>query len=182
MRAMLDVAHQGAAMALGMVVLPARKAVVDEQCGAAFEPGTHLARPGFGLQIDLGLVIGQRRHTLCDCTGKVVTRGPLTPDKLITRARHPAFEESAVVRPAETLHRHRVEHFVGQDATGEPTRRLCKPCDTGAPDGQPALLPIAQIRGHFKNMVTSGNAECIKSAKYVRGTLAAACAELKYVQ
>ena len=31
-------------------------------------------------------------------------------------------------------------------------------------------------------MVTSGNAECIKRAKYVRGTLAAACAELKYVQ
>src|SRR3546814_5303336 len=45
---MAEVAHQGAFVALRMVVLALRKTVVDQQGGAALQPCAHLGNPGLG--------------------------------------------------------------------------------------------------------------------------------------
>src|SRR3546814_8914438 len=50
---MAEVAHQGAFVALRMVVLALRKTVVDQQGGAALQPCAHLGNPGLGPQVDL---------------------------------------------------------------------------------------------------------------------------------
>src|SRR3546814_13620785 len=61
---MAEVAHQGAFVALRMVVLALRKTVVDQQGGAALQPCAHLGNPGLGPQVDFGLISRQGRHAL----------------------------------------------------------------------------------------------------------------------
>ena len=124
MRKMLYVTHQGPAMTLRVVILVLRKPIINQQGRAARQPRPQSLNPAFGLQVELGAVIGQDRHTLTDCCSECGRSRSVFKLKLLTIPAHAALHQLAVKRPREQFHRHRIQHFVGDDTASKVTGRL----------------------------------------------------------
>src|SRR5689334_633246 len=104
--------HQRAFVALGMVVLGAWKAVVDDEGRTCREPTSDFFDQRLGGWIYLAQVIaaggkssrGERRQCF-------LAKLPLGPHESIAIERHAALQPCAAA-PCDQMHGNRIEHFV----------------------------------------------------------------------
>ena len=99
----------------GMIVLVRRKTVVDQQHHAARHRVRQRAHEGAGLQLDFGLVARWQMQRL-GCRAQLRTGRPPVPGKRTAAQRNAALLDAGGAAP-DQMHRHRVQHFVGDDQT-----------------------------------------------------------------
>ena len=171
------VAHQRAAVALGVVVLGLWKAVVDEERDAVLQVVGEAADEGLGLGMDLGHGAWQE--------GAVHRRaqrgGPVGKCEAVARALHAALEPGAAIE-VQQLHWHGIQHLVAHH----------HPAHAGGPGGDPghpltttrqALgLPLAQRAGQINDGVAAKwHARIIQCADQLLGQRAGTRAKLDHL-
>ena len=133
------VAHQGAHVALRVVVLALAKAVVDEQQCAAPQLLAQGAHKGFGLGVDFGEVVvrafdGNRRRQ----GGR-----PVLPDERTLLQRHTALMPLPALAQQQ-LHGHGVQQFIAHDHAFHGVGQGVQPAQLVRVRGQALLLARAQ--------------------------------------
>ena len=129
MRAMPIMSHQRAFVALGMVVLGARKSVVDDERCARREPASDIFNQRLGVRIDLAQVIAVgRESSRGERYEPFIEKWPLRPGESIGLERHAALQPCAAAT-RDQMHGNRVEQFVHDDRAVDLRRQLGQPFD-----------------------------------------------------
>ena len=134
------VADQRAHVALGVVVLGFREAVVDEKGRAALQTLGHGAHKGLSLRVDLGQVV-----VLTQDVHRWTRIGrPIHPDEraLLILAHATLVPHTAGAR--QQLHRHRVQHLVAHHHAGQGFGQSIHPAHHPGVARQRSALALAQ--------------------------------------
>ena len=168
------VAHHGAHVALGVVVLALTKAIVEQKHGAAAHAGGQGADEGLGLGMDFGEVVvwpvdGQRGAQVGGAVG---------PGEGIRMPGHATFVPLAL-HAGQQLHRHGVEHFVAHHHAVELRGQRIHPAHRVAKPRQRQLLARPQAAGQIHDGVALHL--CAQRAQQLHGQRTRAGAELPHL-
>ena len=168
-----------------MVELARRETVVDDEQRTVFQAVGHGAHPAAGGERDLACV-GRGRHQFFRCGQDLAGRRALGPRELSGFDCDAALED-ALVPPPDRMHRHRVDHFVGEHHAAKFPGQPVEPGDFGEalrrePSDRRALAH-GQFGAGFEDRVALDRAaEPRKLREQFPGQFAAARAELKQVR
>ena len=133
------VAHQGAGVALWVVVLGFGKAVVDEERGAARQAIGERRDEGLGLRVDLG----DRARGEAAVEGRLQCARSIGPREPLVLWHHTALEPPRSIE-MQQLHRHRIQHLVADDHALHRIGQRVDPADPVTERREPLALALAK--------------------------------------
>jgi hypothetical protein len=194
--AMPEVAAKRAPGAIGVIELGARQSVIDEQRHAAFELSGERRHPRLKGQADFRLVVVRQRRGQCaqhvpHRAGELGAGLGLAPLESVRRKAHTQRAHllscRVVTAQDEPLHRHGVQHFVGQHHAvhrriGPTLQPLHPRCKLARQSGNTRPLTFGEIGADFENEIAPRqDAQLGQAGEHVGRHAARTGAQLEHV-